>query len=79
MLKGIKRNYLFEEDNVPPFEYKKLLLFTNWNSIFSLNEKFKEEILFTNGDSTINEFMLIDKNHFFVSNSNRTIIIFSLR
>ena len=79
VLKGIKRNYLFEEDNISPFEYKKQLLFTNWNSIFSLNEKFKEENLFTFGDSTINSFMLIDKNKFLVSNSTGSIIIFSIR
>jgi len=79
VLKGIKRNYLFENDCIPPFEYKKQILFTNWNSIFSLNENFKEGNVFTYGDSTINTFMQIDKNRFLVSNSNKTIIIFSIR
>ena len=79
VLKGIKRNYLFENDNISPFEYKGQILFTNWNSIFSLNEKFEEENVFTYGDSTINTFMPIDKNRFLVSNSNKTIIIFSIR
>lgn len=79
VLKGIKRNFLFDEDNISPLEYKKQIFFTNWNSIFSLNEKFKEENLFTFGDSTINSFMQIDKNKFITSNTAGSVIIFSIR
>lgn len=79
VLKGIKRNQLFESDNIPPFEYKKQILFTNRNSIFSLNEKFNEENVFTYGVTAINTLTLIDKNKFLVSNLSGSIIIFSIR
>jgi len=79
VLKGIKRNDLFESDNVFPFEYKKKILFTNWNSIFSLNEKFNEENVFSYGNSSISSLQQIDKNIFFTSNTTDTIIIFSIR
>jgi len=79
VLKGIRRYDLFESDNISPFEYNKKILFTNWNSIFSLNEKFKEEIVYKHWGPPITSFMQINKNLFLVSNSNGSIIILSIR
>ncbi|TSA28343.1 MAG: hypothetical protein D4R68_04060 [Ignavibacteriales bacterium] len=79
VLKEIRRYDLFEEDNISPFEYKKRILFTNMNSIISLDEKYKESIVLTFGSNLINSFTQIDKNKFLVSNSTGSIIIFSIR
>ncbi len=79
VLKGIKRNQLFESDDISPLEYKKKILFTNWNSVFSLNEKFNEENVFTYGNSAISSLVQIDKKIFLTSNKTDTIIIFSIR
>lgn len=78
-LKEIKRKEIFESNNIAPFEYKKRILFTNKNSIISLDEKYKESNVLTFGDNSINTFTQIEKNIFLVSNSTGSIIIFSIR
>ncbi|MBI5730273.1 MAG: PQQ-like beta-propeller repeat protein [Ignavibacteriales bacterium] len=78
-LKEIKRKEIFESSNIAPFEYKKRILFTIKNSIISLDEKDKESNLLTFGSNYINTFTQIEKNKFLVSNSDGTIIIFSIR
>ncbi len=79
VLKEIKRKDVFEGSNIAPFEYKKRILFTNKNSIISLDEKYKESNFLMFGGSFINTFTQIEKNKFLASNSNGTIIIFSIR
>ncbi len=78
-LKEIKRKEIFESNTIAPFEYKKRILFTNKNSIISLDEKYKESNVLTFDSNSINTFTQIEKNKFLVSNSNGTIIIFSIR
>ena len=78
-LKNIKHKEFFESSTIAPFEYKKRILFTNKNSIISLDEKYKESNVLTFGSNSINTFTQIEKNKFLVSNSNGTIIIFSIR
>ena len=78
-LKDIKHKEFFESNTIAPFEYKKRILFTNKNSIISLDEKYKGSNVLTFGSDSINTFIKIEKNKFLVSNSTGSIIIFSIR
>ena len=79
VLKQIKRDDDFDITLIPPFESDGKIYFTNKNSIFALDKKFKEEVILEFGETTINTFQLISENKFLVSTTSGTILIFKPR
>lgn len=77
--KQIKRENEFDAAINAPIESEGKIYFTGNNSIFSINKKFREEIVLQFGEAIINSFQLIGDNKFLVSTSTGTILIFQPR
>ncbi len=77
--KQIKRENEFDAAINAPIESEGKIYFTGNNSIFSINKKFREEIMLQFGEAIINSFQLIGDNKFLVSTSAGEILIFNPR
>lgn len=77
--KQIKYDDEFDFTLIPPIENDGRIYFTNRNSLFALDKKFKEEIIMEFGETIIDSFQLIGDNKFLVSTTTGTILIFQHR
>lgn len=79
VLRQTKREDEFDSTLISPFESDGKIYFTNKNSIFALDKKFKEEVILELGENLIHSFQLIGDNKFLVSTTGGTILIFKPR
>lgn len=79
VLRQLKHDAGFDSTRISPVESEGKIFFTGGNSIFSVNSKFKEEVIMNFGEESISSLKLIDKNKFIVSTSAGTVLIFKPR
>lgn len=79
VMRQLKRDDDFDSMPIPPVDNNGNIYFTNKNSIFVIDKKFKGEKITELGESTIHSFQIIGDNKFLLSTTTSTILIFNSR
>ncbi|PKL81488.1 MAG: hypothetical protein CVV24_14990 [Ignavibacteriae bacterium HGW-Ignavibacteriae-3] len=79
VLRQLKRPDDFDSLHVPPLEYNGNIYFTDKNSIYSLDNKLNEGLVFSSDDGWINIFRQVSETKFLATTVSGTILIFGIR